>query len=150
MGVGVHIGVDEARQAGVLLPENDPVACEDEKEYEKPRRPDYRAKVAHHLKETRRRLVARFARIAEEQKDEEKHRENAESGDAKNPFESKVGVRPIGDEGAGGAADVDHGVVDGVTEGADIFLGSAGGSAEDAGFYKRDAERGKYEDDSHK
>src|SRR5580692_1544393 len=142
--------MEEARQAGVLLPENNPVACEDEQENEKPRRPDYRAKVAHHLNESRRRLVARFARIAEEKKDEEKHRENAESGDAKNSLESKVGVRPIGDEGAGGPADVHHRVVDGVTQGADIFLGSAGGGADHAWFYKRDAQRRKDQDDAHK
>jgi len=57
-------------------------------------------------------------------------------------------VRPIRDEGAGGAADVHHGVVDGVAEGANIWLGSPSGGADDAWFYKRNAERWKNQDDA--
>ena len=68
----------------------------------------------------------------------------------KNPLQAKVPLRPIGNEWAGGAADIHHGVVNGEPEGADIFLGSAGGSADDARFYEGDAERGKKKNDPNK
>ena len=150
VGVGIHVGVNEARQAGVLLPENDPVASEDQQEDKKSRRPDNGAKVAHDLEHTRGGFVAGFSGIAKEKKDKKKHGENAERGNSKNSFESKVRVRPICDEGAGGAADVHHGVVDGIAERANIRLGSASGSADDAWLYQRDAKRGKNQDDADK
>src|SRR5580704_12559840 len=138
--------MDEAGQAGVLLPENDPVAGEDEKEDEKSRRPNDRTKILRDLEQARRRFVAWFAGIAEEKKDKEKHCENAERGNTKNSLESKVRVRPVCDEGTGGAADVHHGVVDRVAEGADIWFGSASRGADDARLYESDAERRKNQD----
>ena len=59
-------------------------------------------------------------------------------------------VRPICDEGARGAADVHHGVIDGITERANIGLGSASRSADDAWLYQRNAKRGKNQDDADK
>ena len=86
MSVGIYVGVNEARQAGVLLPENDPVASEDKQEDEKSRRPDNGAKVAHDLKHTGGGLVAGFSGIAKEKKDKKKHGENAKRGNSENSF----------------------------------------------------------------
>jgi hypothetical protein len=140
--------MNETWQAGVLLPENDPVASEDEKKNKKTRWPNDGAKIAHDLEHTRRRFVARLARIAEEKEDQEKHRENAERGNTKNSLKSKVSVRPICDKGTGGAADINHGVVDGIPEGADIFLGSTSGGAHDARLYQCDAKSGENQDNA--
>jgi hypothetical protein len=54
-----------------------------------------------------------------------------------------MAMRPGSDIRASRAADVYHGVVNGVADGADIFFGGASRGAHDAGFYERNAERGK-------
>src|ERR1700682_5254008 len=66
--------------------------------------------------------------------DEKDHGEDAEGSDAKDIFHAKFGVCPISDDWADGAADIDHGVVDGISDGADVFLGSTGGGTDDAGL----------------
>ena len=58
-------------------------------------------------------------------------------------------MRPGGNVGAGGAADVHHGVVDGITDGADIFLGSSRRCSHHAGFDHRNAERRQNQNEAH-
>jgi hypothetical protein len=59
-------------------------------------------------------------------------------------------MSPGCEQRSGSAADVDHGVVNGISDGADVFFGSAGRGADDARLYQRDAECGKDEDEANK
>ena len=54
-----------------------------------------------------------------------------------------MAMSPGGEIRSGGAADVDHRVINRVADGTDIFLGSPRRRADHAGFHQRDAECGK-------
>src|SRR6266852_1021329 len=101
------------------------------------------------VRETRRRGIIDAFGFAEEEENEEEHQENAESCDAKDIFQTQVRVGPVGNERPGSAADVDHGVVNGIADGADILLGGACSSAHHARLNQRDAQGGKNQDASH-
>jgi hypothetical protein len=91
-------------------------------------------------------FIGRALGVAEKEQHHEEHREHAERGDAENLFDAEMAMRPGSDKGAGSAADVHHGVVDGIADGADVFLGGARGGTDDARFDERDAQRGKNQD----
>ena len=147
-GVGVDVGVHVAGQADVLLPVDDPVAGEDQQEKHELGIAEHDEKIAERARDGGGGLVGGALWFAEEKQDEKEHRENAERGDAEDGFEAEMLVGPAGDVGTGGAADVDHGVVNGIADAADVGLGGARGGADDAGLDHGDAERGKNEDDA--
>ena len=86
--------------------------------------------------------------FSKKEQDEEDHGEDAESCDAKDILYAKFGVRPIGDHRAEGAANIDHGVVNGIADGTNVFLGRARGGADHTGFDQSDAERRQKEHDA--
>src|SRR5579863_2519597 len=147
-GVGVDVGVHVAGQADVLLPVDDPVAGEDQQEKHEAGIAEHDEEIAERARDAGGGLVGGALWFTEEEQDEEKHREDAERGDAEDRFEAEMFVRPAGDVRPGGAADVDHGVVNRIADAADIGLGGARGGADDGGLDHGNAERGENEDDA--
>ena len=82
--------------------------------------------------------------------DDKEHREDEEGRDEVNIFDAQVRMSPRGKQGTGRSANIDQSVVNGITDRADVWFGSAGRGANDTGLYQRDAERGKDENASHK
>ncbi len=147
--VGIDEVVDIAGQQRELLPENDPVAGEDQKKQHEPGIGKHGEKVLSGDSERwrRRRRGLRLG-FPEKEQDEENHGKDAEGSDAKDIFHAKFCVRPIGDHWADRAADIDHRVVDGISDGADVFFGSARGSAHHTGLDESDSERWQKEHDA--
>jgi len=148
VGAGVDVGVNITGKGDVLLPENDPITREDEQEGHEFGISGDSEEVAERGANAGSRGAHGLFRFAEEKEDGEKHKKNAERGDAEDVFDAEMAMRPGSDVGTGGATDVDHGVVDGVAERANFFAGSAGGGADDAGLDQRNAESGKNQDET--
>src|SRR5207245_11685181 len=94
--------------------------------------------------------IARFPRVSEKEQHNKEHGENAEGGDAENVFDAEMAAGQRSDIRAGSAADVHHGVVNGVADGADIFLGSASRRSHDARFDERNPQRRQNQDETDK
>ena len=188
----IDVAVDEAGQADVLLPEDDPVAGEDDEEPHKPAdarecygeegNPDPpgdaplgahphcdaqwqrgqqdgqdQAVISQHHAEIPRdrcdggwRRVAGFARFAKKKQHDKKHGEDAEGDHAIHVLDAEVAMCPRSEKRSGSAADVNHGVINRIADGANVFLRGAGGGADDAGFDQRDSERGEHENEADK
>ncbi len=97
-----------------------------------------------------RRRVAGLAWFTEEEEDHKEHRENAERRNAVNILDAEVAMSPGGEIGPGGTADVDHRVVNGIADRADVFLGSTGRGADHAWLHQRNSECGKDQDKADK
>src|SRR5579863_3528147 len=108
---------------------------------------DY-AKIARDFRNGRWRRVSRLGRIAEEQQYEEEHRKHAEGRHAVDIFHTEMAMRPGSKQWAEGAAYVDHGVVNRVSNGAHVFFGRTRRRADDAWLYQRHAECWKHENES--
>ena len=91
--------------------------------------------------------LARGSRLPEKQQYAEEHRKHADGGDTKNILDAQILVHPGSDDRAERAADVDQSVVNRIADGADVFFRCARGSANDAGLYQRNAQRGKHENE---
>src|ERR1700674_588459 len=143
IGTGADVAMDIAGERDELLPENDPIASEDEEKQHEFRVGQHGEEISQRRRHAWRVFVDFALWFAEEKQDGEEHGKDAEGGDAEDVFDAKMAVRPGSDIRASRAADVHHGVVDGVADGADVFLGGASRCAHDAGFYERNAERGK-------
>ena len=111
-----------AGKRDVLLPEDNPVAGEDQQKKHEFWIAENGQEILQRFRNAGWRSIADFFRFAEENQDGEEHQEDAESSHAKNIFDAEMAVRPRSDVRAGGAADVHHGVVDGVADGADVFF----------------------------
>src|SRR5208282_1295620 len=111
---------------------------------------DYNAEIPRDGGDRRRRRVSSFARFAEKNDDHEEHGEDAHCGHAVNVFHAHVAMRPRGEIRAHGSADVHHGVVNRVADGADVFFGSPCRGADHARFHHRNAQRGQNQNASDK
>src|SRR6266571_129627 len=148
VGPGADIAVDVTGEGDVLLPEDNPIAGEDQKEEHELWVGEHGEKIPERFGNARRGAVAAAFGLAEEDEHGEEHGENAEGGDAEDIFDAEMAMGPGGDVGAGGAADVHHGVVNGVADGADIFFRGARSGANDTGFHHGDTERGQNQDEA--
>src|SRR5882724_10849585 len=110
----------------------------------------HHAEITDHLKDRRRRSVAVFARLTEENQHKEEHGKDADRGETKNILNAEVIVYPSSGIRPRSAADVHHGVVDRIAYGAHAFLGSASGCPHHAWFYQRHAQSGENQDAPHK
>ena len=108
------------------------------------------AEVPRHGCDRGRRRIAGLARFPEEKQDHKKHREDTQRSHPVNILDAQVAMGPGSKIGTSSAANVDHGVVNRIANRANVFLGGAGRGADHAGFYQRDAERGKDQDETDK
>src|SRR6266699_1700030 len=122
VGIGADIAVDVTREGDVLLAENDPVAGENQQKQHESGVGQNGQEIAQRFGNAGRGAVAGALRLAEEEENREEHGEDAESRNAKYVLDAEMTMSPRRDVGAGSAADVDHSVVDGVAEGAHVFL----------------------------
>src|SRR5256885_1746919 len=145
----IDVAVNVAGQRSVLLPENNPIAGKNkQKEHEAWIRSDGQ-KISRGLHQAGRRVVHGGFGLAKEQQHDEEHQKDAESRDTKDIFQTQMRVGPIRDKGSRGAAYIDHGVVDRIADGADVFLGRPGRSADDARFDQRYSQGWEDEHASH-
>src|ERR1700686_3196045 len=130
--IGVNEFVNVAGEGRELLPEDDPVTGEDQEKQHEPRIGEDGEEIFRGDSDGRSGGGALTFWFAKKEQDEEDHGEDTESGDAKNILHTELCMRPIRDNRSDGAADIDHGVVDRISDGAYIFFGSARGGADDA------------------
>src|SRR6185436_11353986 len=105
-------------------------AGEDEEEEDELAVAEHGEEVAHDLSDGGNGLAGGAARFLEEDKGADEHDEDAEGGDAKDVFDMHLATldalaHPAGEIRPEERADVHHGVVDGVADGADVGLGGA-------------------------
>src|SRR6266581_4507330 len=118
----VGIRADVAVEGNVLLPENDPVAGENQQKQHESGIGQNSQEIAQRFGNAGRGAVAGALGLAEEEENREEHGEDAEGGNAKYVFDAEMTVSPRRYVRAGSAANVDHGVVDGIADGAHVFL----------------------------
>src|ERR1700719_1020797 len=111
---------------------------------------DYYAEVSRNGGDRRWRRVSGLARLAKEKQNHKKKREDAERRNAINTLNTEVTMRPGREIGPCGAADVDHRVVNGIADGANVRLGGAGRGTDHARLHQRDTERREDEDEADK
>src|SRR6266852_5016665 len=146
--IGINIALDVARQNDVLLPEDDPIPSKDHKKKHEARVGEHSEEVPHGDGNAWRRLFYGAFRFPVKEKHGKEHNEYAERGNAEDCFDPETSVRPTGDVRTGGPADIDHGVVNGIADRADVFLGGARRGADDARFDERDAEGRENQDEA--
>src|SRR6266566_9983550 len=122
VGIGADVAVDVAGEGNVLLPENDPVAGENQQKQHESGIGENSQEIAERFGNAGRGAVAGAVGLAEEEENREEHGEDAEGGNAKYVFDAEMTMSTRRDVGARSAPDVDHGVVDGVADGAHVFL----------------------------
>ncbi len=145
IGAGIHVLVNIKRQNQVLLPEHDPISGKDQQEQNKAAVAEHGEKVASYLAEAGLGFVAGLPGVAVKDQHDEEHQKHAERGQAEDVFHPHAMVYPASEEGTQGAADIHHGVVDRVSDGADVLPGGARGGADNAGLDERYA-KGRQEE----
>ena len=82
----------------------------------------HHAEITSDSRDRRWRRVTRFARFAKEEQDHKEHSEHTERRKAVNILDTQMTMGPGREIGTGGAADVDQGVVNRVSDRADILF----------------------------
>ena len=111
---------------------------------------EHNTEVSRHLRQRGRRGVAGLAWFAEEEKNHEKHGEDAERGNAIDILDAEVPMRPGGEIRTCGAANIHHGVINRIADGAHILVRRTGGCANHAGFHQCDSQSRKYQNKANK
>src|SRR6266702_2764852 len=122
VGIRADVAVDVASEGNVLLPENDPVAGENQQKQHESGIGQNSQEIAQRFGNAGRGAVAGALGLAEEEENREEHGEDAEGGNAKYVLDAEMTMSPRRDVRAGSAANVDHGVVNGVADGAHVLL----------------------------
>ena len=138
--IGIDVRRDVKRQSDELLPEDDPVAGEDEEKKHESRVGKHGQEITANLRETGRLTIAGAAWFFEEEQHDEEHQEHAECGDAKQDLRAAVILFPAGNQRTERASDVYQRVIDGITDRANILLRCSSRGANNARFHERDAE----------
>src|SRR6266851_6603705 len=122
VGIGADIAVNVAWEGDVLLPENDPVTGKNQQKQHEFGVGQNSEEIAQRFGNAGRGAVAGALGLAEEEENREEHGEDAEGSNAKYVFDAEMTMSPRRDVGARSAPDVHHGVVNGVADGAHVFL----------------------------
>ena len=147
IGAGVNVVVNVERKRDEFLPVNDPVSRENQKEEHELGIGDDFDKIAQSLAQMRGLFFVGAGGLLEEEKDGKKHHEDAGGSRAEDIFNAEILMDVGSDERADETADIHERVVDGIADGADVFLGGASGGADDGGFDESDADCGKHQHD---
>jgi len=108
--------MDVDRKDQVLLPENDPIAREDQQEEYKPKISKDCQEIASNLGKRCDLFFPYAARFSEKDKHPDEHHEHTKRGESKDILYTHPRMNPSREEWAKEAADVDQGVVDRVSD----------------------------------
>ena len=145
----VNVVVHIKRKGDEFLPVDNPEARKNQQEKHELRICEHLPEVAQSFRGGSGLIRGFLARLLEKEQHAEEHGKYAESRYAKDIFHAQMLVHPRSHERTECAANIHECVIDGISDGADVFMGRARSGADHARFDQSNAEGRKHQNNGH-